>query len=314
MELFADITEPHAAEKSPVEAPPPITALAPWFGSKRTLAPLIVHEAGPHVAWWEVFCGSMAVTLAKPPCAMETVNDLHGDLINLARCIKHPTLGPALYRRLRRWLASSVGLREAADACKTWARGPATDEPDIDRAEVYFATSWMGRNGVAGTQSYNQGFSRRFTKNGGHAAKRWGSAIDSIPAWRRRMRNLSILAEDGLSLLERIEDVPGVAIYCDPPYLVKGAKYVHDFAAGDHAKLANALMRFKRTRVVVSYYDHPDLAGLYPGWTLRRVYQTKALVNQGMRDAKGATVAPEVLLINGPSFAPATAGQEAFRA
>ena len=63
---------------------PKIGAIAPWFGSKRSMAPIIVSELGPHSAYWEPFCGSMAVLMAKPPCIMETVNDLHADLINLA--------------------------------------------------------------------------------------------------------------------------------------------------------------------------------------------------------------------------------------
>ncbi len=50
-----------------------------------------------------------------------------------------------------------------------------------------------------------------------------------------------------------------MAIYCDPPYLVKGAKYVHDFTDSQHEDLAKLLRRFKHTRVVVSYYEHPAL-------------------------------------------------------
>src|ERR1044072_5384193 len=36
-----------------------ISALAPWYGSKRTLAPEIVRQLGEHRAYWEPFCGSM---------------------------------------------------------------------------------------------------------------------------------------------------------------------------------------------------------------------------------------------------------------
>lgn len=56
-----------------------ITALLPWGGSKRTLAARIIHQLGPHRCYWEPFCGSMAVLLAKELATMETVNDLHGD-------------------------------------------------------------------------------------------------------------------------------------------------------------------------------------------------------------------------------------------
>lgn len=56
-----------------------ISAIAPWFGSKRVLAPKIVEQLGQHRCFWEPFCGSMAVLLAKPTVSQETVNDLHGD-------------------------------------------------------------------------------------------------------------------------------------------------------------------------------------------------------------------------------------------
>ena len=69
-----------------------IKALAPWFGSKRNLAPEIVRELGKHRKYDEPFCGSAAVLLAKEPATCETVNDLHGDLINLARVVKDETL------------------------------------------------------------------------------------------------------------------------------------------------------------------------------------------------------------------------------
>jgi DNA adenine methylase len=95
-------------------------------------------------------------------------------------------------------------------------------------------------------------------------------------------------------------------IYADPPYLKKVAKYKHDFAEPDHKRLADVLRRFKKTRVVVSYYDHPRLAELYPGWRLRHIVATKSLVNSGMRDETGATKAAEVLLINQPAAAQAS--------
>lgn len=112
---------------------------------------------------------------------------------------------------------------------------------------------------------------------------------------------MTILDRDGIELCERVEDTARVVIYADPPYLVKGANYVHDFLAADHHRLADVLSRFRRTRVVVSYYEHSLLAELYPGWTKIVCTTTKALVNGGLR-TKGKVEAPEVLLMNGPAL------------
>ncbi len=76
-----------------------IKAIAPWFGGKRTMAPTIVEELGPHNSYWDIFCGSCAVLFAKEPSGHEHVNDLHGDLINLARVLQREELAVKLYER-----------------------------------------------------------------------------------------------------------------------------------------------------------------------------------------------------------------------
>jgi DNA adenine methylase len=276
-----------------------ISAIAPWFGGKRNLAPEIIRELGSHRAYWEPFCGGLPVLLAKEPATMETVNDLHGDLTNLARIIQHPAHGPELYRRLRRcWMDE-----ELYDQCQAEISGSYDGTLSVDRAFAYFVASWLGRNGTSGLQPHRVGkaFCVRYTKNGGHAGTRFSNAIESIPAWRRRMRGLTILRRDGFELLERIEDAAGVVIYCDPPYIEKSGTYLHDFAATDHSRLAALLGRFKKTRVAVSYYDHPDLSELYPGWTKRTFDVSKAMAHQGSR-GENTIRATEVLLINGQSL------------
>jgi DNA adenine methylase len=290
-----------------------ITSLAPWFGGKRTMAPAIVEEIGEHHSYWEPFCGSMAVLLAKPPSRTEVANDLHGDLINLARVIQSPTLGPKLYRALRRVLCSEALFRDALLSVRIDEVPDPAGRLDWHRAYQYFIVSWQGMNGVAGTSTFSTNFARRFSSLGGDPAVRWTGAVRSIPAWRKRLERVQVLSADGIELCEKIEDREGTVIYADPPYLKKGAKYLHDFAELDHDRLAEALRRFERTRVVVSYYAHPRLEDLYPGWRIRPVAVAKNLVNQGRRDQGGRVEAPEVLLVNDPGRAPKPLpGQRSF--
>lgn len=282
-----------------------INALAPWFGGKRTLAPTIIEELGKHSAYWEPMCGSMAVLLAKEPCSMETVNDLHGELINLARVVASEEMAIALYETTQRTLLHEGLMKESAARVVTRNGCRPTESPDLQRAIDYFICSWMGKGGVAGSKSYRMGVCARYTKNGGHGARRFVSAVESIPAWHERLRAVTILSRDAIELCDKTEDGAGVAIYADPPYLSKGAEYLHDFDWLAHRRLAKALSRFKKTRVVVSYYDHPDLAAMYPGWTKREDFMTRSMASQGQRGERGRKeTGPEVLLINGPSFAP----------
>lgn len=281
-----------------------IKAILPYFGAKRTLAPEIVREFGPHRAYWEPFCGSMAVLMAKDEVSQETVNDQYGLLINLARCLQDNRLGAELYRRLRRTMVHEDLFRQEGEYIRSvLERGDMPIESACWRmpelAYSFFVCSWLGRNGVIGTKGWNNNFSVRYTANGGIQGTRFASAVDSIPAWRRRLREVTILRRNAFELLEKIEDAERTVIYCDPPYIDKGAKYVHDFVPLDHERLAKALGRFQKARVVVSYYDHPSLAHLYSGWTVRQLKASKSLVQAGSR-TKGAVAAPEVLLINGP--------------
>ncbi len=293
-----------------------ISAIAPWYGGKRGLAPRIVAELCPGgkapKSFWDLLCGGMPVTLAMPRCSHMTVNDRHGDLINLARILQDPARGAKLYRRLRRTLAHEGVFEDAKQAMNDDSRGetmfaahPALS-PD-DRAYYFFVLSWLGRNGVAGTERVNYQPAIRWTSGGGHGGIRFANAVDSIPAWRRRLRELTILQRDVFEILAKLQDQAGTSLYLDPPYVRDGdtrsgnARYEHEFADADHGRLASMLGRFKSARVVVSYYDGPFVRELYKGWTFVDCTMQKNLHVQNRRGV-GRCEAPEVLIVNGPSF------------
>lgn len=275
-----------------------IKALAPWFGGKRNMAPLIVEIMGLHRVYWEPFCGSMAVLMAKPACSMETVNDLHGDLINLARVIQDKELGFQLYDKLSRTLCAEQFFRESRERwiCST----ETNDHPDLDRAYDYFVATWMGMNGVSGTERCNYQFSMRWTAGGGQGATRWANVVGSIPAWHKRLRSVLITQRDAFELIDNIKDETETVIYCDPPYLEKSDKYIHDFDDEHHERLAQSLKRFKKARVFISYYDHPKLDELYGDWD--KIYTPKT--RQSLRNAtrgkkkKARLQSVEVILSN----------------
>lgn len=274
-----------------------IKSLAPYFGGKRNLAPMIVEMLGPHSVYWEPFCGSMAVLFAKEPCRMETVNDLYGDLINLARIIQDPETTLTLYDRLYRTLMHEQLFVEAAEKCRQRGYYAPGSEPDIERAYDFFVASWLGRNGMTGCKAYNWTYCVRYTPNGGHSGKRWRSVIESIPAWHKRLLQVTILQKDAFDIIERIHDSANTAIYVDPPYIVKNADYIHDFKPEDHTRLAELLGRFKRARVVVSLYEHEQIKTLYRGWYQRKIEVSKAIAHQNSRGANKSR-AVEVLLCN----------------
>lgn len=196
-----------------------IKAIAPWFGGKRTLAPAIVKQLGKHTQYFEPFCGSMAVLMAKEPAQKETVNDLHGDLTNLARILQDKATAVELYDRLQRTLFSEDLLKQAKIELGDGTFPPVGVTVKLpDRAYWYFLGSWMGRNGTAVTARQDYQIAVRWTKDGGSPTVRFRNALESLPAWHERLRNVVILNRDAFKILDRFEDVPQTAIYCDPPY------------------------------------------------------------------------------------------------
>lgn len=331
--------------------PMPIRSIAPYFGGKRSMAKRIAAELGPHKKYDEPFAGSMAVLLAKEPSGYETVCDLHGGMICLARVLACEIHAPQLYERLQKTLFSE-SLLEQANAYlalnnrePAWrlqrddvGERPAFQRVDANMAEFaywYFVASWVSRNGTAGTDRECFEIAVRWKRGGGDATTRFRNAIESIPAWHYRLRSVVILRRDSFDYLPKLEDAEGAVIYADPPYLVetRGAtsghgRYLHDFHplnhdftpdlfSGDkcgkcgasksdhvdkHERLAKILSRFQKTRVVVSYYDHPRVRQLYDGWTFVPCTRQKNLRRSTGAGFK-ASEAPEVLIINGPSFA-----------
>lgn len=289
-----------------------LTAILPWFGGKRTLAPRIVEELGEHNYYFECCAGSMAVLFAKEPARHETVCDLHGGLINLARVVQKEDLAVELFNRLQRTMYGDDVFQASKDWLAKWEGeiedARASFDPSIPWAYHYFLCSWMGRNGVSGTERVNYQIATRWTAGGGSGPLRFRNAIDSIPAWCERLRNVHILKRSAFDILPKIEDADGVSIYADPPYIEEGGAYLHSFSPAQHQQLAEQLRSFVKARVVVSYYAHPLLAELYPGWTVVDCSRQKQLAVQNKRGTVRAD-APEVLLINGPSTSDSAYGQ-----
>lgn len=316
------------------DAPPAggITRIVPWFGAKAMMAiKHIVPEIGGHKNYIEPFCGSCSVLMAKPQVAYETVNDLHGDLTHLLRCLQDEAIALWLYGAAARTCVSE-GILLDARALIDSSPPPDHGEPcDRHRALAYLVQSWMMRNGLAGTDRRLSGLSRapnleialRFNTSGGSPTVRWASMVESIPSWHVRLRSVMVLRRNAMEMLEQIEDQDGLAIYADPPYLPESrtsmrsgntrASYKYEFEAAqpgifgamdDHDRLADLLRRYRKARVVVSYYAHERLDALYPGWNVLDCSQHKNMANGSKGRPAGAQAdAPEVLLINGPSLA-----------
>lgn len=65
-----------------------MNAILNYPGAKWGMAKQIIALMPPHRSYLEPFFGSGAVLFNKPPSAIETVNDIDGDIVNFFRVLR----------------------------------------------------------------------------------------------------------------------------------------------------------------------------------------------------------------------------------
>jgi len=267
---------------------PKITALAPWYGSNRMLAP-IVGERLKGCRWVGVpFAGGMSeLRCIDAPTLL--VNDLHKHVINLARCVGSIDIVVELASRLSRTAFHPDQLEVSRRFVYECQR--VFDPYDIEAAFHYFVCCWMGRSGLAGTDDeFKGGLPIRWTSSGGDSNVRYRSAIKSLVAWSRIMRRCNFTVMDFRDFLGKCKDQPQHGIYCDAPFPDAGDSYRHKFTEQDHRVLRDTLALYDETLVLIRYRDHPLIRELYPQsrWNWEHL--------DGRNSANNST--PEVLISN----------------
>lgn len=230
----------------------------PYFGGKITLAPQIVSLLPDHSHYVEPYCGSLAVLLAKPASAHETVNDLDGDLVTFWRVLRDRP------EDLARACALTPHSREEYQRA---ASLDATDELELAR-QIYIKLT-QGRS----AQLRRSGW-RHFVKPAGCTVGFPGylaGYVDRIAPAAERLQRVSLECRPALEIIEKYGADPDVLLYVDPPYLgstrADDNAYRHELRSdGDHRELAKAL-HAARAGVVLSGYPS-DLYDreLYAGW------------------------------------------------
>lgn len=276
-------------ESTFVSDKPSTTCIVPWFGSNRTLGAAVGEEL-TGLEWVGIGCAGGLSELLHIQARTVLVNDLHFQVINLAMTLASPIYGPILYRRLRRKLFHSDELHGAQQFLldNTFR----IDEmPDIDAAEAYFVSQWMGRSGKAGTEGELKGkLPVRWNAGGGDSAVRYRSAVRSLLAWRKLLERCNFLCIDVFEFLGKVNDADGHGLYLDPPWPEVGDNYQHKFTEQQQRELAAKLAGYQQTRVVVRYGDHPLIRELYP----ESHWRWRMLDGRNQANTKKA----EVLLVN----------------
>jgi len=231
---------------------PPIT----YFGGKSTHGPMIAALLPGHGHYVEPYAGSLAVLLAKPRAAHETVNDLDGDLMTFWRILRDQPDDLARVCSLTPHARAEHAAAYDLEACS-----------DLERARRVWVQLTQGRAGVRTRTGW-----RHYVNPAGSSASmpRYlagyaGRMLDTA----ERLAGVSLEARPALDLIRSYGRDPKVLLYVDPPYLGstrQSGGYVHEMKDEvDHRDLAAALLE-ARAAVVLSGYHSPLYDDLYRGW------------------------------------------------
>lgn len=246
----------------PEELPGPAAgvsnAVIKYPGAKWGVAPWVISHFPEHRSYLEPFFGSGAVLFTKSRSAIETVNDIDGDVVNLFDWIRKD---PA---RLAHAIRFTPYARDEYD--RAWA-AQYTETDNFRRAVNFYIRMMMGHGfrttgEKVGWKNDVQG------REAAYAAKCWAKTPEVIIQAAERLRGVQIENRPAVELIRRF-NYQNVLIYADPPYMLgtrqNRKQYRHEMTDDDHMELLEAI-KAHRGPAIISGYDSDLYNRELKGW------------------------------------------------
>ena len=250
-----------------------------WFGGKGKTAKQIIDRMPPHTCYVEPFGGAAHVIAQKPPISNEAYNDIDGEVVNFLLVARNE---PDRLREACESLPYSKALYDK------WKREQPPDD-DFEKAVRFF---YVNRSGIAkgnSDSSFSTDTGWRHSREH-NTARTYQSACNVIAGFAERMKTVMIDNRDFRDIF-RVYDSPTTLFYVDPPYIGREKYYAGGFVEKDHRDLADILNSIQG-KAIVSYYEDPLLADLYPNWNRVTFQAVRQVVNGHNNKAE------ELLLMN----------------
>jgi DNA adenine methylase len=156
--------------------------------------------------------------------------------------------------------SAKLTVREWKRQKKIFAEADRTEYLDLG-----FATFYLNRTNHSGVlnggpiggldQQGNYKIDARFNKP---------ALLERIRLIALNATRITVLRQDGRSVIERYAKRDDTIIYADPPYFEKaGSLYLNSFSAEDHRTLADCLNSLAARRWLLTYDSVPQVAELY---------------------------------------------------
>ncbi|MBT9840063.1 DNA adenine methylase [Blautia sp. MCC283] len=222
-------------------------AVLRYPGSKWRIAFQLCEYIPKHPSYLEPYFGSGAVFFTKQPSAIETINDLDLDVVNLFSCLRdNPD-------KLASMIYATPYARYIYDR-------QFNEQPDLDpyeKALGFLIKCWMGHG--YRTNGYKVGWKNDVQgRERAYSLLNWQILPDWVLLAADRLKQAQIECMPAIDLIRRF-DYENVFMYVDPPYVLStraGKQYKHEMADKDHMELLDVLLDSK-AKIMLSGYAHP---------------------------------------------------------
>jgi DNA adenine methylase len=232
-----------------------------WYGGKFSHLDWLLPLLPKTIHYCEPFGGSAAVLLNREPAAVETYNDLDGEVVNFFRVLRED--GDSLIRAIGLTPFSREEFEQAIAV-------PDEQLSDMERARRFFVRARQVRTGLAQTASTGRWAHCLLTSRAGMsgAVSRWLGSVEGLSEVAQRLLRVQIEHAPALDVIARY-DSEDTLFYCDPPYPHEARgdsrAYSYEMTDREHEALA-ALLHTVRGKVAVSGYASPLMERLYGNW------------------------------------------------
>lgn len=232
-----------------------------WYGGKFNhlgwLLPLLpkCHH------YCEPFSGSAAVLLNREPAAIETYNDIDGDVVNFFRVLRDRS-----EELIRACALTPFSREEFYEAIHSEQAGIS----EVERARRFFIRARQTRTGLAQTASLGRWANCKDTSRAGMSGvvSRWLGGVEGLEAVAERLLRVQIENRPALDTI-KLYDSPNTLFYCDPPYVhsTRGDTKAYSFEMDNaqHRLLAETLNHIEG-KAAVSGYRCDLMDTLFEGW------------------------------------------------
>jgi DNA adenine methylase len=209
-----------------------------YWGGKQQMADIILPLIPPHKQYDEPFFGGGAIFFAKPPSAVEFINDINGEMVNFYRTLKRKF--PELKEEVDCTLHSEYQHQQAQEIFAN-----PLQHKDVLRAWAVWMLSRQSVYSILGNS-----WSVQIDKNKATQIQ-WAKEHFTI-LYARRLEHTSIFCRDALNVIEST-DRPTAFHYVDPPYFNADMGHYRGYTEKDFIRLLEALSKIKGKFLLSSY-------------------------------------------------------------